>query len=536
MKTLLINLPHHSTPYPLGLAYVAGCLQHEVIGVDSFWWQSYLAKERQAGRESRTIEQLILDTISTEKPDMIGITLHQFTDRDVSWIKKIREHHSCIMVAGGASVSLPENGAAVLRSTELDIVVLGDGEEAGKEIEAIVASGDLASLKNVDGICFKQGSEIVQTRPRAVQYFVDQYYPNTAIFPGQGKRIDSYKEIAQYSSRGCFWNCSYCSVTNIARHIGVHKRKVQSAESVIRGLDRIAGEREIDVLNFFDDDFLGLTDADFVRANDVFKGLSKYKNLRSVFFEATPRAVVDSHRKYPEFWNRIRDYNDAGTSVSVSVGVESMSASILERMGKKTDRSLNMQAAAIVQKYASEASTITYIMYLDHKITLDELKDTIEGFYDVLKIIPNAPHKDLLNKPMIPTRGSPTWYELKEEENLIEYRLPIEIEGYKSFTTYHFRHDDVAKAYLIIEYFKDSLHSLFLKGADMKFIFNSILEQAAQLTIPASEIVPIGAYYDINFKRGFMARLRGDETIKSVGAVIKSAMTSPTLAAVAASL
>lgn len=525
MKTLLINLPHHSTPYPLGLACVAGYLQHEVIGCDAFWWKTNLLKESQPG-EQKSIEEMIGELISAEMPDMIGMTFHQFTERDVSWIKKIRQYHRGIIIAGGASVSIPENADVVLKSTELDVVVLGDGEDAGREIESIVARGELSALQNVDGIGFKKGSEVILTPPRQVQYSIDHYYPNTNIFPGLGKGIDSYKEIALYTSRGCFWNCSYCSVTNIAKKIGVKRRRVQSAERVISGLDRIAQVRKIDEVNFFDDDFLGLADPDFIRAVDIFTGLKKYADLNKIFFETTPRAVVNSHKKYPELWETIRDYNDRGTEVSVSVGIESMSASVLDRMGKKTDRALNLEAAALVQKYASSKSTITYIMYLDHKLTMDELKETIYGFYDVLKKIPSAPHKDLLNKPMIPTRGSATWYELNRENNLFEYRLPIEIDGYKQFTTYHFKHDDVAKAYLLIEYFKDSLHNLYLKGAEMKDVFNSILTHASELKIPASEIVPIGAFYDINFKKGYMSRLKGDEATKSVRSIIETAAAS----------
>ena len=528
MKTLLLNLPHHNTPYPLGLACVAGSLHHDVIGFDAFWWQNKLNKDRQAGQVTVDIDNMIRDLILSEKPDMIGMTFHQFTDRDVAWIKKLRQHHSGILVGGGASVSLPENGVSILKSTELDVVVLGDGEEASKQLESIVASGNLESLKNVDGICFKQDGEIFQTQPREVQYSIDQYFPNSNIFPGLGKGIDNYREIALYSSRGCFWNCSYCSVTNIAKNIGIKRRRVQSAQRVIDGLDRIATKRNINKLNFFDDDFLGLADADFIRASNIFSGLNKYNDLSSVFFETTPRAVVNSYKKYPEFWQMIKAYNDAGKQISVSVGIESMSTSILDRMGKKTDRSLNLEAASIVEKYASSKSTITYIMYLDHKLTLSELKETIEGFYDVLKKIPNAPHKDLLNKPMIPTRGSATWYELKSENNLMEYKLPIEIDGYKTITTYHFRHEDVAKAYLLIEFYKESLHNLYLKGVEMKNVFNAILGHAAQLAIPASEIVPIGVYYDINFKKGFMSRLKGDDAIKSVSSIIKTAMIAAT--------
>ncbi|MCG8420957.1 MAG: B12-binding domain-containing radical SAM protein [Proteobacteria bacterium] len=527
MKTLMLNLPHHSTPFPLGMTYVAGYLQHEVIGFDAFWWTGHLKKENpQEDKETRDarIEEMMMDLIAKEKPDIIGFTFHRFSDLDDTWLKKLRNNHKDVfLLGGGGLVSVPGHREKTLENTELDAIIFGEGEETARELEDALANGDRSRFHDIRGLSYKVGDKIITNTSRPAYPSVDHFYPDRSIFPGLGKGEDAYDQIAVYTSRGCFWNCSFCSVTKLANEYGIRKRRAQSPERILDGLNKLGAKRKIDVINVFDDDFLGTSIRDYERAHGMFVGLSKLPDLEKIIFEATPRGIVTSHTKTPHLWEVFRKLEKAGIEVEISIGVETMSEGVLDRMGKKTNYDINLKAVEIVREYGSPESSFNYVMYLDDEMTRQELKESIDGFYKLLALLPASGHKTLMNKTMVPTAGSDSYDGLQERSNLKKFKLPVAIDGQHSFTTYNFQDDEVAKSYVLIEYFKNDLDELYEKGVDVRNILFTIVDNANTLEIPGPEITAMGAYYDIHFKRGFMRKIKSCAVTKKVEAMIQSA-------------
>lgn len=529
MTTLMINLPHHSTPYPLGMAYVAGHLTQGVVGFDAFWWSGHLRKEDPDASNEKidaTIEQMMKDLIIREKPRIIGFTFHRFSDRDENWLKKIKSwSKDSFLVGGGGLVSVPDHREKVLGSTVLDAIACGEGEETARELEEVLTRGNLGQLRDIANLVYKDGDKIVTNAQRKFTETVEQFWADRSIFPGLGMKEDAYEEIALYTSRGCFWNCSFCSVTNLAGEYGVRKRRAQSPERIIEELDRLSAVRKIDAINIFDDDFLGTSVRDYERAADMFQSMKKFDGLHKIIFEATPRGIVTSHEKTVRLWETLQELRDMGKEVEISIGVESMSDRVLKRMGKKTNTTINAQAVSIVRQYGSDTSSFNYIMYLDDQMSKEELKESIDGFYPILAQLPASGHKPLMNKTMIPTAGSDSFHGLVKRQNIQKYELPVVIDGQKTFTTYQFQDPTVAKAYVLIEHFKDDLDKLHAKGVDIRELLFMIIDNADTLDIPASEIYAVAAYYDLHFKRGFMRRLKGSEVTKKVEAAIQAAMS-----------
>lgn len=529
MTTLMINLPHHSTPYPLGMAYVAGYLQRGVVGFDAFWWTGHLRKEDPEASQEKidaTIEQMMKDIILKEKPNLIGFTFHRFSDLDEKWLQKIRSWSpESFLVGGGGLVSVPGHRDKVLASTCLDAIACGEGEETARELEEVLAHGDRSRLRDIANLVYKEGDKIVTNAQRKFTETVEQFWADRSIFPGFGKKEDAYEEIALYTSRGCFWNCSFCSVTNLAGEYGVRKRRAQGPERIVEELERLSATRKIDALNVFDDDFLGTSVKDYERAADMFQALKKFDGLHKIIFEATPRGIVTSHEKTVRLWEVIKELRDMGKEVEISIGVESMSDSVLKRMGKKTNTAINAQAVSIVRQYGSPTSSFNYIMYLDDQMTRDELKESIQGFYPLLAQLPASGHKPLMNKTMIPTAGSDSFNGLMKRGNMQKYQLPVAIDGQKTFTTYQFQDETVAKSYVLIEHFKDDIDKLHSKGVDVRELLHLIIDNADTLEIPGSEIYAVAAFYDLHFKRGFMRRLKSSAVTKKVEAAIQAAMS-----------
>jgi anaerobic magnesium-protoporphyrin IX monomethyl ester cyclase len=235
MKTCLVRPPiinpttNILTTYtpPVGLAYVAGSL-------------------RQAGLEVCIIDGLgeSLDTSHKWVKDcnIYGLTLEQVVDRipddagmigihagfSFDWpmckvlIQLIRERFpSTILIGGGEHVSaVPEES---LLESELDIIVCGEGEETAVELARAVKNGN-TNFESITGIAFqsKEG-KFVKTEPRARLKDIDNIAsPAWDIIPlneyldrGFGYGVDRGRSMPIVASRGCPYQCTFCSSPNM---------------------------------------------------------------------------------------------------------------------------------------------------------------------------------------------------------------------------------------------------------------------------------------------------------------------------------
>jgi len=205
---------------PLGLAYVAGALReagNEVSVLDAVAeGVDQVIAEGRLHRLGLDLPQ-ILERIDRDA-DVIGISNNwsfawPLVRRLIEEIK--RAFPDKILIGGGEHFSgLPELS---LNSSPLDYLVIGEGEETVIELMTVLAiGGDPAT---VDGIAFKNGDEIVKTRPRARCRQVDDLpWPAWDLF-----RLDVYNRRSLVSglkngftvpilaTRGCPYQCTYCS-------------------------------------------------------------------------------------------------------------------------------------------------------------------------------------------------------------------------------------------------------------------------------------------------------------------------------------
>jgi anaerobic magnesium-protoporphyrin IX monomethyl ester cyclase len=154
------------------------------------------------------------------------------------------------IIWGGAFPSI--HTETVLRSSYVDIVVLGDGEVILREVlDALDAHRPLDTVR---GIAFKRGTEIVRTDRREwthpdlippLPYHkidVSRYFQRTYL----GERTSAY-----HSSMGCPFKCGFCSVVSIFQG----RWLAQSAERVANELSYLNKQFGVDSIEFFDDNF-----------------------------------------------------------------------------------------------------------------------------------------------------------------------------------------------------------------------------------------------------------------------------------------
>jgi len=255
MKVLLINPPwsikeQYATEIyrvgavlpPLGLAYIASVLEENGYGVEIL---------------DCIAQQIILDSlgkqIESRKPDIIGITcLTPMAPRSMEAARVAKEAApNSIVVLGGAHPSvLPTE---TLQDNSIDIAVVGEGEHTMLElVRCIEAKGN---LEKVPGVVFRKNGELIKTLPRPLTDLDLLPLPARHLLPmkryrptaANHRRLPCHTMI---TSRGCPFNCTYCSNAIFGR-----KYRASSPQNVVKEMEHLVSEYGAKEILFWDDVF-----------------------------------------------------------------------------------------------------------------------------------------------------------------------------------------------------------------------------------------------------------------------------------------
>ncbi len=314
MKIALISNPvgykHKPDFPPPGIAYLGAVVHqrgHEVVLIDG-------------GLDSIS---RIINKVSSAKPDILGITCWTI-DRHMVWklcdaLKKAVPDTTLIM--GGPHATLfPEH---IFKKTHASVVAMGEGEDTFIElINALEKGNDLKgipglALRNQDGSAFyTPGRESIQNIDTIPYPYYDGFN-NFSFSRYNGFKLLPGKTAAIISSRGCVFDCSYCSSV---RFWGRQWRP-RSAQNVLDEIECLIDKYDIDSIYFFDDNFTVNSE----RAIDICNGIiSKQWKLKW---------ACCSHVKTVN--KKLLEVMKASGCVSIDFGVESGSNKILENINKK---------------------------------------------------------------------------------------------------------------------------------------------------------------------------------------------------------
>jgi len=210
---------------PIGLAYVAASVRdagHSVHVIDALGEGIDVVE---AGERDCFLYGLPLQEVVERIPDaatVIGVS----SAFSFEWpanralISLIRRRFpSALLIAGGEHITaMPE---ASLAASELDAAVLGEGEETTLAI--VEASKNGADLSAIPGVAFKNGDSIVvNPRRNRIRDLDSIPWPAWDLLPidayldrNLGFGVDRGRAIPVLASRGCPYQCTFCSSPNM---------------------------------------------------------------------------------------------------------------------------------------------------------------------------------------------------------------------------------------------------------------------------------------------------------------------------------
>ena len=328
MKILLLNPPMYYGAYneagriyldksypPLGLAYIAAVLEKEGYDVNLL---------DLVDTPFADVEKIV----KIEKPQIVGISCN-LTDfrwgsfRLAQIVKRINPNIKVVMGGSHATYMYQQ----ILANFPVDVIVRFEGEFTFLDLVKALESG--SNLRNVKGIAFKNEEGILRNEdgppiadldsiPFPAYHFVDfdMYIRYSSPLRFKGKKISELKNINMMTSRGCPYNCLYCSLTKFWRR----QCRLRGVNNVVDEMEMLYNKYGVRYFSFFDDVFT----LNRERVVEICKEIIK-RNL-DVGWDCSTRVDLVSMEMLK--WMR-----EAGC-LRISYGVESGSPSVLRAINK----------------------------------------------------------------------------------------------------------------------------------------------------------------------------------------------------------
>lgn len=286
----LDSIPVFTTPYGI-LSLIAYVKKHATNEVDFAILDLNLEAYKLTQCNNCNIDlenelySKVHDEITKNNFDIVGISAlfnnaYSYLDRLTSIIKKQIKPPLCIVGGGLASNLYYE---LLTKFTNIDAICLAEGEipildlvESENPINTVSEHKSWITKNKIEKNFKFEPSYVfnLDEIPPLEYDLIELDYYNSRSVDKKFSKKDLKREFSIHTSRGCPYNCVYCSNTSI------HGKKVRimSLERIMKEVDYLIANMGMNVLLIEDDHFL----ADTNRAIKVLEELSK-RNLRIEF-------------------------------------------------------------------------------------------------------------------------------------------------------------------------------------------------------------------------------------------------------------
>ena len=338
---------------PLGLLYMATILRDKGMDV------SILDQPA----KGYTIEDTVR-WVKKENPDFLGFSGYSMSGRTAALTSmEVRKDLPDLPIVMG-SLYATFNAERVLRKyPSVDIVARGEGEETVVDLVDTLTKGD--SLKEVQGITFRQGDTIVSTPDRPLLEDLDALpFPDRSLLDEEyhseigGANIAPKKFTSVVSSRGCVHGCRFCSCNAFCRG----RWRARSVDDTLEELHYIASEGYKQFI-FIDDCFT----LNPKRATEICRRMREEK----LDFEWICEGRVDSYS-----YEMLREIARAGCKI-IYFGIESANQRILDYYEKTITPEQSVRAVETARKAGIDLVMGTFIVGAPDE-SREEIQDTLD--------------------------------------------------------------------------------------------------------------------------------------------------------------
>jgi anaerobic magnesium-protoporphyrin IX monomethyl ester cyclase len=338
--------------------------------------------------------QKVSEMVEKLNPKLVGVTATTSTIKSalkyVDLVKDILPNTSTV-IGGPHPTFMPYE--TLKESDALDVVVMGEGERTMVEL-ANLSSESIPDFEDVKGIVFRdRKTENLKSTPKRplIKDLDSLPFPARHLVPFDSYGASKDQTGSIISSRGCVYNCTYCSSSLIMGK----KFRSRSPENVVDEIEELINVYHVNDIGFMDDTFM----LNKNRANNIANEI-KARDLDVSFVASSRVDMVDR--------NLLKNLKNSGLK-TIYYGVESGSQRVLELMKK----GITLKQAEVAVKSAKNTGLQVLTSFIlgypgeteeDMNKTIDfSLKlDSDYSQYSILTPFPGTPiYDELLDKHLI---------------------------------------------------------------------------------------------------------------------------------------
>ena len=355
-KILFVNSPIRSNALPnlipTGPGILCNHLMRHNIEVD-FW---DLNQYRPVLTNDEIKEQLEATLCDVNLVMISGLITTYKAQKNISKMIKEIKPNAVIIAGGSCASSVP---SLLLEKTDIDCVVIGEGEDAILEIVADYSQGNLKKYYDPKGLKLPLSE---YPWPCWDNINMDVYLKNPFWGPGSGNlstitTLKQDRSINIIATRGCPWRCNFCAHSLI-------NYSTRNTNDVINEIATLINKYNVTFIGFVDDNIL-------CNKSWLIELCLKLKPL-SIKWGAHARAdMVDEE---------ILSVMYSSGCVYLGFGIESWSPIILKRWNKKLDIAKAVKGIWLCREFGIFPNC-TYI-FGDKEDTVSTLTETSRMMYE----------------------------------------------------------------------------------------------------------------------------------------------------------
>lgn len=253
------------------------------------------------------------------KTDILGISLMSSTYGDtLKWLNSAKDD-GVTTVVGGFHPTMDPNDT--IANPEIDIIVRGEGEGTFPHLISELERNGTSQLQDVQGITYKDNGRVINVEKRPIIQDMDTLpYPSRNLVNYDQYHYLGIPADVIESSRGCPYNCTFCSVQNFWER----KWRCKSPMRMVKEVALVRKNKSRKIAFFVDDNFI----MDPKRVETFCDLLREYGHNKIFLCCQASVGMIIKNR------NMIRKMQKAGF-VMLFVGFESFKQDSLDLMKKK---------------------------------------------------------------------------------------------------------------------------------------------------------------------------------------------------------